>query len=102
VPQPRHPDALSDCESAAPTSQSVDDADDLMSGNDGPFFSRQIGFNDVQVRPADPATAHAQPHFTRSGPRVGKIGHSQRVRMNSPAFKENHSAHGPLLITCVQ
>ena len=69
------------------------DTHDLMSGNNGQPGRRQLPFDDMKVRKAQPAGFHPDTYFTKPGLRFGRLHGSQRSFPNVGGLFQHHRAH---------
>jgi hypothetical protein len=60
--QPRDADAIADGERHTPVAQGVNDADDLMTRDDGERRQREVTLDDMQIGAATSACGHSEPH----------------------------------------
>ena len=63
VPEPRNADPIADVQMRHAVTYHVDEADDLMSGDDRDLNGRQVAVDDVEIGAADAARANADDHF---------------------------------------
>ena len=64
--------------------QRVDDADDLVAGDDVGAVDGEVAFGDVEVGPAHPARRHPHPDLTRARDRGVALDHPQGVPAKGP------------------
>ena len=88
--EPRHADPAAERVAPRPLSHRLDDADDLMSEDQGQLGVLQLRVDDVEVGAAHAASADAEQELTGPRARVGKLGQAQR-RARSV---EHHRPHG--------
>jgi hypothetical protein len=75
----------------------VDQADDLMAGDDREFGQWEIAFGDVQVGVTDRAGADANAEFVWAGRRVGEIAELEWCGFDRGGLGELHRTHGEIV-----
>ena len=78
-------------------SNCIDEADDLMAGNNRRFGERQIAFNSVQVGMAETATADFDSNLVGAGGWRRELAQVQRGLLCGQRLVELHGAHGIIL-----
>ncbi len=71
----------------------IDRADDLVTGDERAFLQRQLALDLVQIGAADAAGAHANPHLSGCGNRVGEFPVLQGRRLCRRGALEDHRKH---------
>src|SRR6185312_6644164 len=79
ISQPGNPDAHSERPAFTVGSERVNDADDLVPGNDRERRRMNIAFGDMQVGPANCAASHGDAHLARAWNGVGGLAPDQRA-----------------------
>ena len=90
VAEPGNADALADFVICHARPEGIDNADDLVSRNDGQFWIRKIAVDDVKVGSADSASLDANPNMSCLRDRIGPLFERQRLADGS----EDHGFHG--------
>src|SRR5712672_3014793 len=72
----------------------LDNAHDLMSRNHRRFARRQFAFNNMQIRAANAAAAHAYQNLTGGRFRLLDIGKLEGIRFDGSGMLEQAGFHG--------
>ena len=86
--QPGDADAIADGEAAAVRTEPVDDADDLMAGDDRQPRRRQLAFDDVQVGATNGADVDAHADLLGAGIGFGRVDEPQGSRFDRALLLE--------------
>jgi hypothetical protein len=92
VPEPWHADALADGWCIEAAADAIDDADDLVAGNDRQSRQAKLAVDDVQIGAADRARLDAKTHLAGAGLGVGPPLELER----KARLAKHHRAHGGL------
>jgi hypothetical protein len=93
VLQPGNPDSLTDCPLTHVCADLAHDPDGLVTGNERERRSSQLTFNDVKIRPTDPADGDANQDFSGTRLWYWKLAKLQRQSSHIRRARQNHRLH---------
>jgi|SRR5215475_13614397 len=96
--KPGDADAITFFKVANVGASSIDDTDNLVSGNDGEIRKHQVTLDDVQVGVAHAAAANTDANFSWSGLRFRDFGQPQWSLLRGSRLFQEHRAHGVILV----
>lgn len=92
LPQPCNSDAVAGLEAALRT-RALDQADDLVTGDDPRMFRRKIALGEVQIRPADAARDDAHENLAVARNRRRLFDQTERIVLDRSGPFDDDRAH---------
>jgi hypothetical protein len=96
--KPGDTDTIAFFEVANVGAPSIDDSDNLVSGNDGNPGQCQVTLYDVQIGMAHAAATNTDANFSWSGLRFRDFGQPQWSLLGGSRLFQEHRAHGVILV----
>jgi hypothetical protein len=91
--QPSDADACPDAETFTLWAELLDDADDLVTGDDSRVLRLEVALADVQIRSANATRLHPHEDLAVTGNRHLHVGRSQGVPFDRRGMFEEHRVH---------
>src|SRR5262249_12100326 len=91
--QPRHPNACANFVLGRIRAKTLNQADDLVSGDDVGFLGRQLALYHMEIRPADPAGVYAQQNFAFARLRDRDLSQFERLRFDQSGLAQDAGFH---------
>ena len=96
--KPWDADAVSKFEMSGVAAQGIDEAHDLVPGNDGQLGKVEVAFNGMEIGVADAAAGNADANLARRGIGDGKVHQAEGRLFDRTGLIEDHGPHAIILV----